>query len=113
MRRPSRSYRWKRTSLGCVAGYSRTGSVTSPNDRVPVHTAVAMGQGYRGGIVRRKCLPGGEPRAPIRAGLRLRGIGVGEDLGGLGLAVLADTLVELGVRSPEDLRGQDRRVHGA
>src|SRR4029450_10403217 len=54
MRRPSRSYRWKRTSLGCVAGNSRTGSVTSPNDRVPVHTAVAMGQGYRGGTARRK-----------------------------------------------------------
>jgi hypothetical protein len=33
--------------------------VTSPNDRVPVHTAVAMDQGYRGGIVRRKGLPEG------------------------------------------------------
>src|SRR5215211_4695411 len=54
MRRPSRSYRWKRTSLGCVAGYSRTGSVISPNDRVPVHTAVAIAPGYRGRTVRRK-----------------------------------------------------------
>src|SRR5918995_4808825 len=58
MRRPSRSYRWKRTSLGCVAGYSRTGIVTSPNDRVPVHTAVAMSQGYREAPCGGRAVPG-------------------------------------------------------
>ena len=55
--------------MGCVAGYSRTGSVIRPNDRVPVHTAVAMGQGYRGpeagwkGRRERNVSPAAHPRA--------------------------------------------------
>ena len=41
-RRPCRSNRWNRTSLGLVAGYNETGIDTNPKVREPVHTARGM-----------------------------------------------------------------------